>query len=129
MRVSLVMLALLLPALFSSLLAVSSVGEGRSAKTIPSQVNTAEVLASLVSEWEQGAYELADDDIDDYTLLSRLMGSLSNGSMFIEGRLAKLVYVSLYNMHQFAVHGKVKGALKLIVKKLSHAISPKLKLH
>ena len=70
-RVSLVMLALLLPALFSSLLAVSSVGEGRSAKTIPLQVNTAEALASLVSEWEQGVYEVADDDIDDYTLLSR----------------------------------------------------------
>jgi len=40
-----------------------------------------------------------------------------------------LVYVSLYNMHQFAVHGKIKGALKLLVKKLSQAISPKLKLH
>ena len=71
MRVSLVMLAFLLPALFSSLLAVSSVGEGRSAKTIPSQVNTAEILASLVSEWEQGTYEVADDDVDDYALLSR----------------------------------------------------------
>lgn len=75
MRVSLVMLALLVSALFSSLLAVSSAGEGRSAKTIPSQVNTAEVLASLVSEWEQGAYEVADDDIDDYTLLSSITHS------------------------------------------------------
>lgn len=69
MRVSLVMLALLLPALFSSLLAVSSLGDGRIAKTIPSQVSTVEVLASLVSEWEQSAYEVADDDIDDYILL------------------------------------------------------------
>ena len=67
--------------------------------------------------------------LSKYSTVGSLMGSLSNGSMFIEGRLAKLVYVSLYNMHQFAVHGKVKGALKLIVKKLSHAISPKLKLH
>lgn len=67
--------------------------------------------------------------LSKYSTVGSLMGSLSNGSMFIEGRLAKLVYVSLYNMHQFAVHGKVKGALKLLVKKLSHAISPKLKLH
>ena len=67
--------------------------------------------------------------LSKYSTVGSLMGSLSNSSMFIEGRLAKLVYVSLYNMHQFAVHGKMKGALKLIVKKLSQAISPKLKLH
>ncbi|WP_334065183.1 NAD(P)/FAD-dependent oxidoreductase [Alteromonas genovensis] len=67
--------------------------------------------------------------LSKYSTVGSLMGSLSNGSMFIEGRLAKLVYVSLYNMHQFAVHGKVKGVLKLLVKKLSHAMSPKLKLH
>ena len=67
--------------------------------------------------------------LSKYSTVGSLMGSLSNSSMFIEGRLAKLVYVSLYNMHQFAVHGKIKGALKLLVKKLSQAISPKLKLH
>ena len=67
--------------------------------------------------------------LSKYSTVGSLMGSLSNGSMFIEGRLAKLVYVSLYNMHQFAVHGKLRGALKLLVKKLSHAMSPKLKLH
>lgn len=67
--------------------------------------------------------------LSKYSTVGSLMGSLSNSSMFIEGRFAKLVYVSLYNMHQFAVHGKVKGALKLVVKKLSHALSPKLKLH
>lgn len=67
--------------------------------------------------------------LSKYSTVGSLMGSLSNSSMFVEGRLAKLVYVSLYNMHQFAVHGKLKGALKLLIKKLSHAISPKLKLH
>ncbi len=67
--------------------------------------------------------------LSKYSTVGSLMGSLSNSSMFIEGRLAKLVYVSLYNMHQFAVHGKLKGALKLAIKKLSNAISPKLKLH
>ncbi|NDV92646.1 FAD-dependent oxidoreductase [Alteromonas sp. 345S023] len=67
--------------------------------------------------------------LSKYSTVGSLMGSLSNSSMFVEGRLAKLVYVSLYNMHQFAVHGKIKGALKLLIKKLSNAISPKLKLH
>ena len=67
--------------------------------------------------------------LSKYSTVGSLMGALSNSSMFVEGRLAKMVYISLYNMHQFAVHGKVRGALKLMLKKLSHAISPKLKLH
>ena len=67
--------------------------------------------------------------LSNYSTVGSLMGSLSNSSMFIEGRLAKIVYISLYNMHQFAVHGKLRGALKLLLKKLSYAISPKFKLH
>ena len=67
--------------------------------------------------------------LSKYSTVGSLMGALSNSSMFVEGRLAKMVYISLYNMHQFAVHGKVRGALKLMLKKLSYAISPKLKLH
>jgi hypothetical protein len=57
------------------------------------------------------------------------MGSLSNSSMFIEGRLAGLVYVSLYNMHQFSVYGWRKELLVLLSRKLSNIVGPKLKLH
>jgi NADH dehydrogenase len=57
------------------------------------------------------------------------MGSLSNSSMFIEGRIAKLVYISLYNMHQFAVHGWRNGLLLLLRLKLSNIVGKKLKLH
>ena len=64
-----------------------------------------------------------------YSTVGNLMGSLSNSSMFIEGRLAKLVYVSLYNMHLFAVHGWLKGLLVLLSRKLSNLVGPKLKLH
>ena len=64
-----------------------------------------------------------------YSTVGSLMGSLSNSSMFIEGRLAKLVYISLYNMHLFAVHGWLKGLLVLLSRKLSNLVGPKLKLH
>ena len=67
--------------------------------------------------------------LSKYSTVGSLMGALVNSSMFIEGRLAKLVYVSLYNMHQFAVHGKLRGVLAIINRKLSSALSPKLKLH
>lgn len=67
--------------------------------------------------------------LSKYSTVGNLMGSLSNSSMFIEGRLAKLVYVSLYNMHLFAVHGWLKGLLVLLTRKLSNLVGPKLKLH
>lgn len=64
-----------------------------------------------------------------YSTVGSLMGKLSNSSMFVEGKLAKLVYVSLYNMHQFAIHGWRKGVLVLLARKLSNLVGPKLKLH
>ncbi|WP_395342369.1 NAD(P)/FAD-dependent oxidoreductase [Ningiella sp. W23] len=67
--------------------------------------------------------------LSKYSTVGSLMGSLSNSSMFIEGRLARLVYISLYNMHQFAVHGPLKGFLVLLTRKLGNIVGPKLKLH
>ncbi|RDV24559.1 NAD(P)/FAD-dependent oxidoreductase [Alteromonas aestuariivivens] len=67
--------------------------------------------------------------LSKYSTVGSLMGSLSNSSMFIEGRLARLVYLSLYNMHQFAIHGWLKGTLTLLTRKVSNLVGPKLKLH
>lgn len=67
--------------------------------------------------------------LSKYSTVGSLMGSLSNSSMFIEGRLAKIVYVSLYNNHQFTVHGWFKGILTLFSRKLSNIVGPKFKLH
>lgn len=67
--------------------------------------------------------------LSKYSTVGSLMGKLANSSMFIEGRLARLVYVSLYNMHQFAIHGWRKGLLTLLTRKVSNIVGPKLKLH
>lgn len=64
-----------------------------------------------------------------YSTVGSLMGSLTSSSMFIEGRLARLVYISLYNMHQFAIHGWFKGVLVLLSRKVSNLVGSKLKLH
>ncbi|MCW8093185.1 NAD(P)/FAD-dependent oxidoreductase [Alteromonas sp. ASW11-130] len=64
-----------------------------------------------------------------YTTVGSLMGTLSNNSMFIEGRLAKLVYLSLYNMHQFAIHGYLRGVVVLLSRKLGNIVGMRLKLH
>ena len=65
MRVSYVLLAVILPALFSSLVSVSVLGEGRSVQNIAVQSNSANTLSTLISEWESSAFEVSDDDIDD----------------------------------------------------------------
>jgi NADH dehydrogenase len=67
--------------------------------------------------------------LSKYSTVGSLMGSLSNSSMFIEGRLARLVYVSLYNMHQFAVHGWFKGFLVLLSRRVSNLVGTRFKLH
>ncbi|TRY33765.1 NAD(P)/FAD-dependent oxidoreductase [Aliiglaciecola sp. M165] len=64
-----------------------------------------------------------------YSTIGSLMGSLTSSSMFIEGRLARLVYISLYNLHQFAIHGWFKGILVLLSRKVSNLVGSKLKLH
>ncbi len=67
--------------------------------------------------------------LSHYAAFGKLMGGLSNGSLKVEGRLARLTYVSLYRMHQLAVHGWFKTALVALSDRINHFIRPRLKLH
>ncbi|MFQ3237287.1 MAG: NADH dehydrogenase [Paraglaciecola sp.] len=64
-----------------------------------------------------------------YSTVGSLMGNLSNGSIMIEGRIARLVYVSLYRMHQVALHGYAHTLLLSLVGHINKVIRPRLKLH
>ncbi|MBE0483694.1 MAG: NAD(P)/FAD-dependent oxidoreductase [Bacterioplanes sp.] len=64
-----------------------------------------------------------------YSTVGSLMGNLTSGSMMIEGRLARLVYVSLYRMHQIALHGYWHTLLLSLVGHINKVIRPRLKLH
>lgn len=64
-----------------------------------------------------------------FSTIGSLMGNLSKGSMMIEGRLARLVYVSLYRMHQIALHGYMKTGLMMLVGSINKVLRPRLKLH
>ena len=64
-----------------------------------------------------------------YSTVGSLMGSLIGGRMAIEGRLARLVYTSLYRMHLIAIHGWIKGLALLTVGRVNRIIRPRLKLH
>lgn len=64
-----------------------------------------------------------------FSTVGSLMGNLMKGSMMVEGRIARIVYVSLYRMHQIALHGYTKTALMMLVGGINKVIRPRLKLH
>ena len=64
-----------------------------------------------------------------YSTVGNLMGNLSKGSMFIEGRVARMMYISLYRMHQLAIHGLIRTGLIMLGGRLNRWLRPRLKLH
>ncbi len=67
--------------------------------------------------------------LSHFSTVGSLMGNLIGGRMAIEGRLARLVYVSLYRMHLIAIHGWFKGLAMIAVGHVNQIIRPRLKLH
>ncbi|MGG4610192.1 NAD(P)/FAD-dependent oxidoreductase [Providencia sp. Me31A] len=64
-----------------------------------------------------------------FSTVGSLMGNLMRGDMMVEGRIARFVYISLYRMHQIALHGYIKTGLMMLVGSINRIIRPKLKLH
>lgn len=67
--------------------------------------------------------------LSHYSTVGSLMGGLIGGRLAIEGRLARLVYVSLYQMHLLAIHGWLRGLAMIAIGHVNHVIRPRLKLH
>jgi NADH:ubiquinone reductase (H+-translocating) len=63
-----------------------------------------------------------------FSTVGNLMGNLL-GSVMIEGALARLVYLSLYKMHQLALFGPFRVGLLMIARFFSSRLQPKIKLH
>ncbi|MFT5594719.1 MAG: NADH dehydrogenase [Oceanicoccus sp.] len=68
-------------------------------------------------------------NLSRYSTVGSLMGNLSSGSMMVEGKIARIVYVSLYRLHQVALHGYFKTALMSLSGRINKIIRPRLKLH
>lgn len=64
-----------------------------------------------------------------YSTVGSLMGNLLRGSMMIEGQIARVAYISLYRMHQAALHGWFRTLLIMLVGKINKVLRPTLKLH
>jgi NADH dehydrogenase len=63
-----------------------------------------------------------------FSTVGNLMGNLM-GSVMIEGAIARLVYLSLYKMHQMALFGPFRVGLMMISNFFRSRLQPKIKLH
>jgi len=64
-----------------------------------------------------------------YSTVGSLMGFLVGRSMFIEGYFARLMYRSLYKMHQTALHGSAPTVWRTLAGLVSQRAEPSVKLH
>ncbi|HEU0062646.1 MAG TPA: NAD(P)/FAD-dependent oxidoreductase [Hyphomicrobiaceae bacterium] len=64
-----------------------------------------------------------------YSTVGSLMGHLIGRNLFIEGYIARLMYRSLYKMHQLALHGPAKVLLDTLARVITRRTEPHVKLH
>ncbi len=71
-------------------------------------------------------------NMSQYSTVGNLMGNIAriwSKSVFVEGMFARLVYLSLYKMHQLALHGFIRTALTTFANLLTRHSKPRMKLH
>ena len=67
--------------------------------------------------------------LGEYSTVGNMMGGLIGGNLMIEGTFARLMYVSLYKMHELALHGLPKVALDTLARLITRRTEPHVKLH
>ncbi len=67
--------------------------------------------------------------LGEYSTVGNLMGNFVGGNMWVEGLFARWMYVSLYKLHQMALHGFWKMALNTVARFISRRTEPHVKLH
>jgi NADH dehydrogenase len=67
--------------------------------------------------------------LGEYSTVGNMMGALIGGNLMIEGYFARLMYVSLYKMHELALHGFWKVALETLARLITRRTEPHVKLH
>lgn len=63
-----------------------------------------------------------------YSTVGNLMGNLT-GSVMVEGFVARMVYLSLYKLHQLALFGFYRTMMLSIAHSLRATVHPEIKLH
>jgi len=64
-----------------------------------------------------------------FSTVGSLMGAITRGSVMVEGYFAKIMYLSLYKMHEMALHGFTKVFLDTLARIITRRTEPHIKLH
>jgi NADH dehydrogenase len=67
--------------------------------------------------------------LGQYSTIGSLMGFLSGKSYRVEGWFARLMYLSLYRMHLYALYGPLGVVLDALARLLKRGTEPRVKLH
>jgi len=67
--------------------------------------------------------------LGEYSTVGNLMGALVGGNLWVEGLFARTMYLSLYKLHQVALHGWWKTMLGTASRALTRSTEPRVKLH
>jgi len=67
--------------------------------------------------------------LGEFSTVGNMMGGLIGGSLMIEGLFARLMYMSLYKMHELALHGAAKVSLDTLARMITRPTEPHVKLH
>lgn len=67
--------------------------------------------------------------LGEFSTVGNMMGGLIGSSLMVEGYFAKLMYLSLYKMHELALHGWTKVALDTLARLILRRTEPHVKLH
>jgi NADH dehydrogenase len=67
--------------------------------------------------------------LGQHSTVGNLMGGLIGGNIWVEGLFARLMYLSLYKMHELAVHGWWRTSLGTASRLLTSRTEPRVKLH
>jgi len=64
-----------------------------------------------------------------FSTVGNMMGGIVGKNLMIEGYFAKMMYLSLYKMHELALHGFTKVFLDTIARLITKRTEPHVKLH
>jgi NADH dehydrogenase len=110
-------------------------------ENVPPRAQAAHQMASLVyksitnrmKDKPVPEYEYHDYgslvSLGKYSTVGNMMGNLSKGSLMIEGFFARMMYLSLYKMHQVALFGFFRVAMLSVSHIFRRSVHPNIKLH
>ncbi len=110
-------------------------------KTVPPRAQSAQQMANAVAKNLENLLDgkalepfIYHDrgslvSLSKFSSVGSLMGNLKTGNLFIEGWLARMMYISLYRLHQAALYGWPRTLMLLIAGRFNRLVRPRMKLH